>query len=87
MTLDAPTDRPSPVTLWRSVLDARARLADARHQAQGTSAQAAREDLLRALEAYVKSLEARRHPVPYAIRDELRIQRLTSAPHQRTPGM
>lgn len=38
--------------------------------------------LTRALKAYVESLEARRYPVPYAIRDELRIRRLACAPHR-----
>lgn len=33
--------------------------------------------LVEALEAYVGSLTERGHPVPYALRDELRLQRRT----------
>jgi hypothetical protein len=64
--------------LWDAVLSARAVWAHERHQPQRGSAPNARLALLDALEAYVKSLDERGHPVPYALRDELRLQRLTN---------
>jgi len=63
--------------LWDAVLSARAVWAHERHLAQRGSEPNARLALLDALEAYVKSLDERGHPVPYALRDELRLQRLT----------
>lgn len=74
---------PSPTALWQSVLTARAVLARHRCEPGGHVDQEASADLLDALEAYVESLTARRLPVPYAIRDELRIRRLTSRSSQR----
>ena len=51
----------------------------ARRAPLGTSSvvDVARTRLLRALEAFTAELEARNLPVPYAIRDDLRIQRRT----------
>jgi hypothetical protein len=63
--------------LWEAVLSARAVWAYERHLPQRGSEPNARLALLDALEAYVKSLDERGHPVPYALRDELRLQRLT----------
>jgi hypothetical protein len=63
--------------LWEAVLRARAVWAQERHLPQRGSEPTARLALLDALEAYVKSLDERGHPVPYALRDELRLQRLT----------
>jgi hypothetical protein len=63
--------------LWEAVLSARAVWAHERHLPQRGSEPNARLALLDALEAYVKSLDERGHPVPYALRDELRLQRLT----------
>jgi hypothetical protein len=37
----------------------------------------ARAELLSALEAYAASLTHHRRPIPYTLRDELRIKRLT----------
>lgn len=80
----APLDRtPAPgrhltaTTLWKEVLSARAAWARERHLPQRGLEPNARIALVDALEAYVKSLDQRGHPVPYALRDELRLQRLT----------
>jgi len=67
-----------PAALWDEVVAARAALARQRQQPQRTSDPEVRAALLDALEAYVESLDQRGLPIPYAIRDELRIQRLTS---------
>lgn len=45
-----------------------------------------RTRLLLALEAYTAALEARHLPVPYGIRDDLRIQRLTQGGVAGAPG-
>ena len=74
----------APTVLWEEVVRARAALADERQLTQGSAAAAARAELLRALEAYVESLSARGRPIPYAMRDELRLQRLTSPPERRS---
>ncbi len=75
-----PDTEPSltPADLWKAVLVARDALAHERHLRQRQSEPSARAALLEALEAYVRSLDERGHPVPYALRDELRLQRLTS---------
>jgi hypothetical protein len=74
----------APTVLWEEVVRARAALADERQLTQGSAAAAARTELLRALEAYVESLSARGRPIPYAMRDELRLQRLTCPPDRRS---
>jgi len=66
----------SPARLWKAVLCARDALAHERHQYHRPSEPTARVALLEALEAYVRSLDERGHPVPYALRDDLRLQRL-----------
>ena len=71
----------TPATLWDAVLTARAALVHERHLHRRLSEPTARGALLEALEAYVRSLEERSHPIPYALRDELRLQRLTCATH------
>ena len=78
-----PDPRPgvTPASLWDAVLTARAALVHERNLHQRPGELTARAVLLRALEAYVRSLEERSHPIPYALRDELRLQRLTSAPN------
>jgi hypothetical protein len=63
--------------LWEAVLSARAAWAHERHLPQRGTEPTARLALVDALEAYVKSLDERGRPVPYALRDELRLQRLT----------
>ena len=63
--------------LLQDVLDARRALAEDRRAPTGPkgSSGAARGDLLCALDAYTAALASRHLPVPYALRDELRIQR------------
>ena len=69
----------TPATLWDAVLTARAALVYERRLHRRLAEPTARAALLEALEAYVRSLEERSHPIPYALRDELRLQRLTCA--------
>jgi len=73
----APGHRLAPAELWNAVLRARADLAHERHLPQRHLEPSARVGLVKALESYVKSLVERGYPVPYALRDELRLQRLT----------
>lgn len=82
----APLDRASvpkrceaPTDLWDAVLDARAVWAEERHFPRRGTDCSARTELLHALEAYVRSLDQRGRPVPYALRDELRLVRLTAS--------
>lgn len=65
--------------LFREVTSARAAMVVARRAPLGTPGlvEGTRTRLLRALEAYAAELEARHLPVPYGIRDDLRIQRRT----------
>ncbi len=63
--------------LWNQVLQARELVAEQRHVPASGSGSDARMELLSALEAYVASLMSRRRPIPYALRDELRLQRAT----------
>ncbi|MCW2844500.1 MAG: hypothetical protein JWN22_2416 [Nocardioides sp.] len=75
-----PTDSPStsePAHLWRQVVHARGVVTSQRHLPVRGSFAAARGDLLSALEAYADSLAANGRPIPYALRDELRLNRLT----------
>jgi hypothetical protein len=73
----------TPTNLWDAVLAARAALAHERHLHSRAAELTARAVLLETLEEYVRSLEERSHPVPYALRDELRLQRLTCATEGR----
>jgi len=63
--------------LFQEVNDARAAITIARRAPLGRSrlVDAPRTRLLNALEAYTAELQARHLPVPYSIRDDLRIQR------------
>lgn len=67
----------SPSFLWAAVVSARAALADERNLLPRPPQSLCRGVLLEALEAYVRSLGERGHPTPYALRDELRLLRLT----------
>jgi hypothetical protein len=67
----------TPTALWAAVVNARAALADERQTPSRQPRRTAGEALLGALEAYVRSLDERGHPTPYALRDELRLLRLT----------
>ena len=80
----APRPAVTPASLWGAVLTARAALVHERHLRRGPGDRTARAVLLEALEAYVRSLEERSHPIPYALRDELRLQRLTCATDGRS---
>ena len=73
----SPGRSPTATGLWHAVLSARGAWARERHLPPKGVEPHARAVLLDALEAYVKSLEKRAHPVPYALRDELRLLRLT----------
>jgi hypothetical protein len=68
----------APVALWKAVLNARADLAQQRNLS-GHLEPSVRVALVEALESYLESLTERGHPVPYPLRDELRLQRTTSA--------
>lgn len=63
--------------LLKDVVDARAALARARMMpgSRTDAGDEARARVLSAIEAYTAALEAQRLPVPYALRDELRIRR------------
>ena len=67
------------VELFQEVSSAREAMVVARRAPLGTPGvvEGSRTRLLRALEAYAAELEARHLPVPYGIRDDLRIQRRT----------
>jgi hypothetical protein len=65
------------VTLWNKVLEARREVMTARHMPGHRSAAHARSLLLMALEAYAASLTDHGRPIPYVLRDELRLKRLT----------
>lgn len=71
--------------LWDAVVSARATLAHERRLSQRSLELKARLALLDALEAYVASLDERGRPVPYALRDELRLQRLTCPGSHASP--
>ena len=63
--------------LWNEVVRARTALASQRRLPIGNASSEARADLLSALEAYAVSLTDHGRPIPYTLRDELRLQRLT----------
>ena len=65
--------------LFQEVVSAREAMTVARRAPLGTSSvvDVARTRLLLALEAFTAALDARHLPVPYGIRDDLRIQRRT----------
>lgn len=74
--LGSPAARPL-AWLLKDLVDSRAVLSRARAMLanHAESCDEARARVLRALEAYTTALEAQRLPVPYALRDELRIRR------------
>jgi hypothetical protein len=88
-----PTSRPdTPRALWDAVLRARRVLDDRRREPPGPLLTGAREVLLDALEAYTASLEKAGRPIPYLLREELRIQQRTVRPIRgrkklRQPGL
>jgi len=80
VTIRQPAYRAAPgaplAVLLKNVVDARAVLAQERQRAGATrgAGDPARAQVLSALKAYTAALEVRGLPVPYALRDELRIQ-------------
>lgn len=69
----------TPLGVFQAALEhARVDLAEKRHH-NDRVLPAARATVLRALEAYVAELDARQLPIPYALRDELRIQQRVPA--------
>jgi hypothetical protein len=82
----APRAAPAePLLLWKRLVEARDVVNRQRHLAVPRAGPNARDEFLSALEAYVASLVSRGRPIPYALRDELRLQRLTCSadPHRR----
>lgn len=71
-----PSHRPLDV-LWEELVSARAAVAEARQGPQGASSMTgpARHHLISALEAYTAELVAQNLPIPYKLRDDLRLQR------------
>ncbi len=63
--------------LWGRVLEARGVVEVQRRQPSRNYSWTAQAELLSALEAYAESLTNHGRPIPYALRDELRLRRLT----------
>lgn len=74
---ETPQRQGEPALLWDRVLEARSVVASKRRSPIDSSALIARAELLSALEAYAASLTHHRRPIPYLLRDELRLKRLT----------
>jgi hypothetical protein len=76
------------LVLFQELTSARAAMVVARRAPLGTPSvfEGTRTRLLHALEAYTAALDARHLPVPYAIRDDLRIQRRTLGRGARPPA-
>ncbi len=70
---------PSLPRLLHDVQEARARLRSARTTGRADAVRHAQEQLVASLTLFVEGLAARRLPVPYLLRDELRIYGRTSA--------
>jgi hypothetical protein len=66
-----------PTFLWDKVVQARSLVTSQRSLPDGRTSSLARAELLSALEAYAVSLTNHGRPIPYALRDELRLKRLT----------
>jgi hypothetical protein len=72
-----PPGQDQPTFLWDKVVKARNAVALQRRLPVGTTSSMARAELLSALEAYAVSLTNHGRPIPYALRDELRMRRLS----------
>lgn len=85
---DSPLGSDPLSALFQEVVNARAAMTVARRAPLGTSSvvDVARKRLLLALEAFTAELDARHLPVPYGIRDDLRIQRRTLGKISGSPG-
>jgi hypothetical protein len=66
-----------PTLLWARVVQARSLVTSQRSLPECRTSADARAELLSALEAYAVSLTNHGRPIPYALRDELRLKRLT----------
>ena len=78
--MSGPPPDTDPALLWERVVTCRVALRRERSQPANSSAHgAARDNFLRALEAYADCLAEHHRPIPYALRDELRLLRLTSS--------
>jgi hypothetical protein len=78
--LSGPLREADPGVLWERVVASRIALRRERSQPANSSAHSvARDQVLRALEAYAACLAEQRRPIPYELRDELRLLRLTSS--------
>lgn len=66
--------------LWDEVVRARREVAAERHDPQHHVGPTARIALIDALEAYIDAIRERGHPTPYPLANELRMQRLATAP-------
>ncbi len=90
MPIDSPTtvahrghaDPARAALLLGAVVEARAAVARERRLPRGGEGLEARVTLLATLESYASLLAEQGCPIPYAMRDELRIQRLMSAPRR-----
>jgi hypothetical protein len=72
-----PQGEDEPVFLWDKVVKARDAVALQRRLPVGSTSSMARAELLSALEAYAVSLTNHGRPIPYTLRDELRLARRT----------
>ncbi len=66
-----------PMRLWNKVVKPRSVVASARHTSVNRYSSTARAELLSALGAYAASLTNHKPPIPYSLRDELPMRRLT----------
>jgi hypothetical protein len=62
---------------WNTLVKARSVVASERHTPVNRYSSTARAELLSALEAYAASRTNHKRPIPFALRDELRMRRLT----------
>lgn len=71
--------------LFEDIRQARLALRQARGTGMSNSAREAQQHLVKAIGAYIEALTARGLPVPYALRDEMRIYGsvLAPNPHRR----
>jgi hypothetical protein len=74
---EVPHSVEGPVVLWDRVLQARLMLARLRDLPRSPLSSLARAELVTALEEYVLCLTRRGRPIPYQLRSELQIRRLT----------
>ncbi len=72
-----------PQGLWNDLQEARQAVVEERRQSSGRTRNDARDQVLAALEAYASSLTAMHRPIPYALRDELSLLRLTCRADRR----